>query len=71
MKKKPKQPPILTRLAEIVRSHGVLQSARNAGMTGPSVSRLLRGDHVPTLETVTRLAEALGYRLELVPNTKE
>lgn len=42
------------------------QLARRLGMTESMISRLERGDHVPSLKTLCRIAEAFGRRLEIV-----
>jgi transcriptional regulator with XRE-family HTH domain len=42
------------------------QLALRLGMTESMVSRLERGDHVPSLKTLCRIAEAYGRRLEIV-----
>jgi transcriptional regulator with XRE-family HTH domain len=42
------------------------QSAQRLGMTESMISRLERGDHVPSLKTLCRIAEAYGRRLEIV-----
>jgi transcriptional regulator with XRE-family HTH domain len=42
------------------------QLARRLGMTESMISRLERGDHVPSLDTLCRIAVAFGRRLEIV-----
>jgi transcriptional regulator with XRE-family HTH domain len=42
------------------------QLARRLGMTESMISRLERGDHVPSLKTLCRIADAFGRRLEIV-----
>ena len=42
------------------------QSARRLRMTESMISRLERGDHVPSLKTLCRIAAAYGRRLEIV-----
>jgi transcriptional regulator with XRE-family HTH domain len=41
-------------------------------MTEPMVSRLERGDHVPNVDTMLRVAEATGtvLQVEFVPNDR-
>jgi transcriptional regulator with XRE-family HTH domain len=39
---------------------------RRLGMTESMISRLERGDHVPSLKTLCRIADAFGRRLEIV-----
>jgi transcriptional regulator with XRE-family HTH domain len=40
--------------------------AQRLGMTESMVSRLEHGDHVPSLRTLCRIADAFGRRLEIV-----
>ncbi len=40
--------------------------AQRLGMTESMISRLERGDHVPSLKTLCRIADAFGRRLEIV-----
>jgi len=42
------------------------QAAARLQMTESMVSRLERGDHVPSLTTLQRIAQAYGCRLEIV-----
>jgi transcriptional regulator with XRE-family HTH domain len=42
------------------------QLAARLAMTESMVSRLERGDHVPSLKTLCRIAQAYGMRLEIV-----
>jgi transcriptional regulator with XRE-family HTH domain len=42
------------------------QLARRLRMTGSMISRLERGDHVPSLKTLCRIADAFGRSLEIV-----
>jgi transcriptional regulator with XRE-family HTH domain len=42
------------------------QLAGRLGMTESMISRLERGDHVPSLKTLCRIADAFGRRLEIV-----
>ena len=42
------------------------QLALRLGMTELMISRLERGDHVPSLKTLCRIADAFGRRLEIV-----
>ena len=40
--------------------------AQRLGMTELMISRLERGNHVPSLKTLCRIADAFGRRLEIV-----
>lgn len=40
--------------------------AERLGMTESMISRLERGDHLPNLKTLCRIADAFGRRLEIV-----
>jgi len=42
------------------------QLAKRLRMTDSMISRLERGNHVPSLETLCRIANAFGRRLEIV-----
>ena len=42
------------------------QLAARLGMTESMISRLERGDHVPSLKTLCRIAEVFGRQLEIV-----
>ncbi len=42
------------------------QLATRLRMTESMISRLERGDHVPSLKTLCRIADAFGRRLEIV-----
>jgi transcriptional regulator with XRE-family HTH domain len=42
------------------------QLAARLRMTESMISRLERGDHVPSLKTLCRVADAFGHRLEIV-----
>ncbi|HEV8022502.1 MAG TPA: helix-turn-helix transcriptional regulator [Candidatus Lustribacter sp.] len=48
--------------------HGMtqVQLAALLGMPAPVVSRLERGDHVPSIETLERVAHAIGKRLDIL-----
>lgn len=41
------------------------QLANLLGMPAPVVSRLERGDHVPSIDTLARVARGLGKRLDI------
>jgi transcriptional regulator with XRE-family HTH domain len=42
------------------------QLAKRLSMTESMISRLERGDHVPSLRTLCRIADGFGRRLEIV-----
>lgn len=42
------------------------QLAVRLGMTDSMISRLERGDHIPNLKTLCRIADAFGRHLEIV-----
>lgn len=47
------------------------QLAQRLRMTESMISRLERGDHVPSLKTLCRIADAFDRRLEIVFNEHE
>jgi transcriptional regulator with XRE-family HTH domain len=42
--------------------------ARQTGIKQPQIARLEKGDRLPTLDTLWRLLDALGARIELSPH---
>jgi transcriptional regulator with XRE-family HTH domain len=56
------------RLLELRKHTGETQKqlAKRLGMTESMISRLERGDHIPSLATLCRIADAFGRRLEIV-----
>ena len=56
------------RLLELRADTGETQKklAQRLRMTESMISRLERGDHVPSLKTLCRIADAFGRRLEIV-----
>jgi transcriptional regulator with XRE-family HTH domain len=56
------------RLLELRTHTGETQKhlAKRLRMTESMISRLERGDHVPSLKTLCRIADAFGRRLEIV-----
>jgi len=47
------------------------QAAIRLDMTESMISRLERGDHVPSLKTLSRIAQAYGMRLEIMFHAHE
>jgi transcriptional regulator with XRE-family HTH domain len=47
------------------------QLAKRLAMTECMISRLERGDHVPSLATLCRLADAFGRRLEIATRVQD
>lgn len=41
--------------------------SRDSGVNRQAVTNIANGDTVPRMDTAEKLAEALGYRIELVP----
>lgn len=66
--KPPDTPDIRAQCAEIVRVVGINETVRRSGVPRSTVFRLLLGTHPPSLETVTRVLAACGYRLAIVPD---
>lgn len=56
------------RLLELRAHAGETQKklAQRLGMTESMISRLERGDHVPSLATLCRIADGFGLRLQIV-----
>jgi len=58
---------IIAALNTVVRARNVSQLARDAGMTREGVYKALSPDGNPTFATVSKIAKALGLRVELHP----
>ncbi|MEM9696479.1 MAG: helix-turn-helix transcriptional regulator [Myxococcota bacterium] len=61
-------PDFIDDILAALRKRGMTQAelAERAGMTAGNLSRLLRRKHPPNLNTLDRLADALGHRVRLV-----
>lgn len=57
-------------VAQLREQRGMSQRdlARQTGIKQPQIARLEKGDHLPTLDTLWRLLDALGARIELSPH---
>lgn len=60
-------------LMELRSKHGETQKvlAKRLGMTESMISRLERGDHVPSLKTLCRIADAFGGKIEIIFHSHE
>lgn len=47
------------------------QVADTTGMTRPSVTRALNGSHTPTLQTIIKIADAVGVSITMTPDVKK
>ncbi len=52
-------------LSNVIRARGVADVARDAGLSRESLYRVLRGQRMPRWDTVAKLLDALGIRLEM------
>ncbi len=43
------------------------QIAEQTGIARPNISRALNGSHVPSFQTVIRIAAAIGVKIEFTP----
>jgi probable addiction module antidote protein len=53
-------------LGVVARARGMSNLSRNTGLTRPALYRALSGDGNPEFGTIAKVADALGYRLNLV-----
>lgn len=51
-------------LGDIARAKGMSQVARDAGLSRASLYRALSGDSSPNFDTILKIIEALGLRLQ-------
>jgi probable addiction module antidote protein len=54
-------------LGDVARSRNMSELARQTGISRETLYKATRGDGNPTLDTVSKLARALGFRLTLQP----
>jgi probable addiction module antidote protein len=54
-------------LGDVARARNMSELARQTGIARETLYKVTRGDGNPTLDTVSRLARALGFRLTLQP----
>ncbi|MDO5288515.1 MAG: putative addiction module antidote protein [Pseudomonadota bacterium] len=54
-------------LGDVARARNMAELARQTGLSRQTLYKMTRGEGNPTLETVGKLARALGLRLTLVP----
>ena len=57
-------------LGDISRARGMSGIAAKTGMARPALYKALSGEGNPELATIAKVAEALGFRLALVPITR-
>lgn len=62
---------IIDKLIELRKAKGLTQKelAKAAHLAQPALARLESRNAVPQLDTLLKIAGALGYNLELVPKT--
>jgi probable addiction module antidote protein len=58
-------------LGDVARARNISELARQAGVSRETLYQATSGDGNPTLDTVSRLARALGFRLTLQPLAAE
>ncbi|WP_371823847.1 addiction module antidote protein [Phyllobacterium sp. 628] len=56
-------------LGDIARARGIAELARKTGLTRQALYKALSGEGNPGLATITKVADALGLKLSLVPAT--
>ncbi|MBN8887596.1 MAG: putative addiction module antidote protein [Rudaea sp.] len=56
-------------LGDAARARNITELARVTGIARETLYKTLRGEGNPTMTTVSKLANALGFRLSLVPVT--
>ena len=60
---------IAVALGNIARSRNISQLARDTKMTRDGIYKALSGQGNPSFSTISKLAGALGYQINLVPKT--
>lgn len=54
-------------LGDIARAKGMSQVARDAGLSRESLYKALSGERAPGFDTILRVVDALGLRLQATP----
>lgn len=54
-------------LGDVARARNIAELARTTGIARETLYKTLRGEGNPTLATISKLANALGFRLGLIP----
>lgn len=60
---------IAVALGNIARSRNISQLARDTHMTRDGIYKALSGQGNPSFSTIAKLADALGFRINLTPKT--
>lgn len=56
-----------TVLGNVARARNMAELARETGISRESLYKIMRGEGNPTLDTISKLARSLGFRLTLTP----
>ena len=64
--------PILTAhaLGAVARARGMSQLARETGISRMGLTKALSAEGNPSFATITKVLDALGYRIDIVPKAK-
>ncbi|MCQ4322524.1 addiction module antidote protein [Stutzerimonas stutzeri] len=54
-------------LGDVARARNISELARQTGIARETLYKVMRGEGNPTLDTISKLAHALGFRLTLQP----
>lgn len=54
-------------LGNVARARNMAELARDTGISRESLYKIMRGEGNPTLDTISKLARSLGFRLTLTP----
>jgi len=54
-------------LGDVARARNIAELARSTGIARETLYKTLRGEGNPTMATISKLANALGFRLSLAP----
>jgi probable addiction module antidote protein len=54
-------------LGDVARARNIAELARTTGIARETLYKTLRGEGNPTMSTISKLANALGFRISLTP----
>ena len=58
-------------LGDVARARGMSQLARETGISRMGLTKALSAEGNPSFATITKVLDALGYRIDIVPKTQQ
>jgi probable addiction module antidote protein len=58
-------------LGDVARARGMSQLSRETGISRMGLTKALSAEGNPSFATITKVLDALGYRIDIVPKTQQ